>query len=102
MSIKACSETKITSVLLHEISKELIKEKFPKVGHSMKLLVNISINSINPFKLKFLQYLGRFKWIVRRKMNCNKKNTACIRTISGTHYCCLPMKHVLCNWAYSE
>jgi hypothetical protein len=46
------------------------------------------------------EYLGWLEWIIRRKMNGNKKNTPSIRAIRGTHYSCLPMKHIFCYRTY--
>lgn len=45
-------------------------------------------------------YLGRFKRVIRRKMNGNLKNTTSIRAIIWTNYGCLPMEHVLSYWPY--
>lgn len=42
-------------------------------------------------------YLWRFERIIRGEMNSDQKHTPCIRTIWGTHYGSLPMKHVFTN-----
>lgn len=45
-------------------------------------------------------HLWWFKRIVRRKVYGDKKHSTCIWTVSRTHDCRLPVKHVFCNWAW--
>nr|GMD64923.1 hypothetical protein Iba_chr12cCG0450 [Ipomoea batatas]GME17207.1 hypothetical protein Iba_scaffold18403CG0710 [Ipomoea batatas] len=47
------------------------------------------------FRLK--SNLWRFEWIIRGEMNSNQKHSPSIWAIWGTHYGCLPVKHVLTN-----
>ena len=45
-------------------------------------------------------YLRGLERIIRRKMDSNQKYPSCIWTISRSHYCCLPVKHIFSYRAY--
>jgi len=38
------------------------------------------------------------EWIIRWKTNLEEKYTAFICALGRSHYCCLPLKHVVTNW----
>lgn len=42
---------------------------------------------------------GRFEGVVCWKMDRQEKNAALIWTVIRAHNCCLPMKHIISNWA---
>ena len=41
--------------------------------------------------------LGRFEWVIRREVNIEKKDSACIGRIVRSHDCGLPVEHVITN-----
>lgn len=43
--------------------------------------------------------LWRLEGIIRRKVDIEEENTSGIRRVIWSHDCCLPVKHIVPNWA---